>query len=416
METLSSLDKYGPSVQNIQVYVIRDLLKSIKEKNSLEALLLWGARQVGKTTLLSQLELSSEAYLDDLSARTRAQSDPQLFLDAYELPCLIDEVQYAPNLFPEIKLRIDRVRRSKLSLSQKPQTDYYLTGSNRLMLEKKVQESLAGRCHLFELHGLSVKEINQSLDETPLKKIIFYGGLPELYKQPDINVVQYLNDYIRSFIEKDTAQSSGVEKIEEFLTVLQMLAARTGQFLNLSELSKNSGVEQKTIQSWISILERNFIIKLLRPYSSNLSKRLTRMRKLFFLDTGICVRLQGHLNADTTWNSPQMGSLFETLVFSEIIKTRDYFLKNWHIHTWRTKDKSEIDFLIQTNDLVIFLEAKLAIHSAKAFPLDREALKVFSGLKTQKIVVTSGGQKVKISQDTLAIPINELGQYLLETI
>ncbi len=392
--------------------IIRDFLDTLKASSQLEVVLLWGPRQVGKTTLLNQLLPASTLYLDDLSLRLRAQSDPGLVLNHQDLPCLIDEAQYAPNLFPEIKRRVDQLRRERLKTETSRSTLYFLTGSNRLLLDRTVMESLAGRAHLYSLHGLSVREIMASFPSLSVKEILFKGGFPELYTDKGLHTQRYLNDYVLSFIEKDIASAEGIAKMGEFQTVLSLLAARTGQFINLSEIAGAAGVDQKTVQSWLSMLQRNFIVDLVPPFHSNLSKRITKMKKLFFYDVGLCARLQGHNDLNTLWNSNQAGSLFETLVFSELVKTKDNFLKDWRIFTWRTKEQNEVDFVLQSGNKFIFIEAKLAIHGAQPFDLDAEAKKVFPGPQS-KIVVTAGGEKTSLSRDTVAMPIQLLGSHLL---
>ena len=399
------------------MYVKRDFLDILRASAALEAVLLWGPRQVGKSTLLEQLQLKARILLDDLSVRHKAQTDPAFILDGILLPCLIDEAQYAPNLFPEIKLRIDELRKKSLKENRPTKTKplYYLTGSNRLLLDQNVKESLAGRCHIFTLHGLSVKEILHQFPQLPLKKILLLGGFPELYTRENLTPAQYLNDYIVSFIEKDIARSADVEKLGEFQTLLHLLAARSGHFLNISALSSAAGVDQKTIQNWIHILERNHIINLVPCFSSNLSKRATKMKKLFFYDTGLCARLQSHSDENTLWNSAQAGSLFETLVFSEIIKTRDNFLKDWKVFTWRTKEQHEIDFILQHQKSFLFIEAKMGIHGAQTFMLDSEAAKIFEQ-PHQKIVVSAGGDLMPLDRATHRVPIQQLGKYLLSHV
>ena len=396
----------------------RDFFDTLKTSSQLEAVLLWGPRQVGKTTLLTQLSLASTRFLDDLANRRKAQHDPAFFMDDLELPCLIDEVQYAPNLFPEIKLRIDLQRRERLKTDGPRSVLYYLTGSNRIILDNYVKESLAGRCHLYTLHGFSVREILANFPETSVKTLLWKGGFPELHTHPNLSPARYLNDYVLSFLEKDIASSAGIEKMGEFQTVLGLLAARTGQFLQVSEVAAAAGVDHKTVRSWIEILRRNHILELVPPFHSNLSKRITKMHKLYFYDVGLCARLQGHNDENLLWNSPQSGALFETLVFSEIVKTRDNFLKDWRIFTWRTKEQSEVDFVLQDpgKGLFHFLEAKLGIHGAQPFKLDAEARKVFSAPYRQTVVSAGGGQKSRLNHETMAVPIQELGNFLLDSI
>jgi predicted AAA+ superfamily ATPase len=293
---------------------------------------------------------------------------------------------------------------------------YYLTGSSPSLLDDHVKESLAGRCHIFNLHGLSVKEILKHFEVFPLKRIMLMGGFPELYMNSQLVPQQYLNDYIISFIEKDIARSSGIEKIAEFHTVLRLLAARSGQLISFSEVATLAGVDQKTVMWWTQLLQRNFILELVPTYSSNLSKRITKQKKLYFFDVGICSRLQGHQTEDQIWNSSQLGGLFETLVFSEIAKTKSNFLIDWQVYTWRTHDQAEVDFILHYKNSFIFIEAKVAIHGAKAFQLDREAIKVFKGHSVQKIVVTAGGEITQLDQSTKAVPIQVLGDYLIKII
>jgi len=392
----------------------RDLLKTLKHTPSLEALLLWGPRQVGKTTLLEAMHPRSSFYLDDLSVRERAQNDPAFLFSQADFPCLIDEAQYAPNLFPEIKLQIDRMRRERRrsSLEKKEvKLSFLITGSNKTLLDRNIKESLAGRCNVHALHGLSIHEVLNDSDRFGLKDFLFRGGFPELYVRSELSPIQYLNDYILSFIEKDIAGSSRIEKITEFNTVLRLLAARTGQFLDTNEIANAAGVDFKTVQSWIGLLQRNLIIELVSPFSSNLSKRIVKMKKLYFCDAGIASRLQGHLNSETLWNSPQTGALFETLVFSELMKTRDHFLRDYRIHTWRTKDQHEIDFVLESGNQFILIESKLGIHGTTPFTLDSEAKKVFKNVN-QKIVVTSGGELENLDRETLRVPISKLAEFL----
>ncbi len=375
--------------------------------------MVWGPRQVGKTTLLDQLDLNSRLFLDDLGARQSAQNDPAFVISTLKLPCLIDEAQYAPNLFPEIKRLIDQQRREGLKVGSKPATQFYFTGSNRTLLDKTVKESLAGRCHLFTLHGLSIKELQRDFNHLNIGDYFVNGGFPELYTRENLNPRHYINDYITSFVEKDIAVSAGIEKMESFHKAIRLLAARTGQFLNISELSKLAGVDQKTLDSWLTLLQRNSVIELLPTFATNLSKRIVKMKKLFFYDVGLCSRLQGFVEPDSIIHSPQAGALFETLVFSEIVKTRDNFLKEWQLHTWRTKEKNEIDFILTTPNQTFFIEAKMGVNSISDFKVDPEAKKVFRQ-NVKKIIVSAGGEIQKISTDSIGVPLKDLGDYLLK--
>jgi uncharacterized protein len=394
----------------------RDILKNIVAKSRLESVLIWGPRQVGKTTILSTLpHLKSMAFLDDLSLRERAENDPALFLDGFECPLLVDESKYAPNLFSEIKLRIDATRRENLKKKVSPSKEplYYLTGSNKTDLDKKVKESLAGRCHLYSMSPLSIAEIVRYNPKASLKNILFRGGLPELHTRNDLSVNNYLNDYIVSFLEKDITRSEGIRNSSQFQIFLKLLATRVGQFLNKSEISNSSGITVPTVSSWLEGLERNHIIYLIPGYSSNLSKRIVKMPKLYFFDTGVACRIQGFQSEELLWNAPNAGGLFENLGVLEILKTKENYLKDWNLFTWRTKEQAEIDILIEDpQGKRLFVEFKMAIQNTKSFSLDSEALKVFPK-PHHKILVTAGGKESELGDNTKQIPIQSLKEYLL---
>jgi len=375
--------------------------------------MVWGPRQVGKTTMLSQLPMKSEIYLDDLHLRHRAQTDPEFLLSESALPCLIDEVQYAPNLFPEVKKLIDRKRREELHNKKSLTTLYYFTGSNKTLLDLNVKESLAGRCQLFTLHGLSVNEVSRAFPDITIKQILIKGGFPQLYTTEQLSPIHYLNDYITSYLEKDIALSAGIQKVGEYETFMRLLGARTAQFLNVSDICQASRVNHSTVNSWIHLLVQNRIVDLVTPYLTNLSSRIVKMPKLHFLDLGLCSRLQGHVEQEALWNSPQSGALFESLVYSEILKTRDHFVRDWQIFTWRTKDGAEIDFIVAQGNKKLLIEAKLGIQSARPIVLDPEAKKVFTK-DYELIVVTAGGESKGLGSETTAVPIKKLANYLLK--
>lgn len=397
--------------------IIRDFQSTIaKHAAKMEVVILWGPRQTGKTTLLSKLtEIRSKVFLDDLRERTAASNDPALFLDGHPTPVLIDECAYAPELFPEIKLRVDQERRERLDLGVKNvDTKYFLTGSSKSALDKRVKESLAGRVQLFTLSGLSISEIQSAFPKISIPKILFRGGLPELYNRIELNPIPYLNDYITSYIEKDIARAEGMGKIPEFLNFLRLLGGRTGQFLNFSELANVTGVSVPTIQSWCELLAQNKIISLVPSYSTNLTKRLIKMKKLYFFDVGLATRLQGHNSEETLWSSPQVGGLFETFVFTEIIKIKENFLKDWNLYSFRTKEKEEMDFVLELSpSKTILIEVKLASQKIETRNLGPEAKKVF-GEKHQRIIVTAGNRQMEVGNNTTVVPIFLLKEFLLK--
>jgi hypothetical protein len=384
---------------------------------------LLGPRQCGKSTLLASLSLLNNAAdqyqeitFDDLQLRQLANRDPALFLQQFEPPLLLDEVQYVPNLFPELKKRIDQLKRTgvfQADSSDQSGPLFRLTGSNQILMDKNIKESLAGRASYFHLNTLSVHEIMQALPETSLKDILFKGGWPELYTDNSLSATSYLNDYIRSYVEKDIILSAGIQKMSEFITVLRLCAARTGQETDYTDIQKDSGVSSVTVKEWIHLLERADVVYLLKPYFNNLNKRLIKRPKLYFLDTGLAARLQGWSDSQTLMSSPHIGGLFETLVLAEIVKFIRNYGKDWELYFARTKDGQEIDFIIKTSRGEIHsFESKLAIHGISKAVTYPPALQKEFAPTTPLVVITSGGHPLTLSATCVTLPISDLHDYL----
>lgn len=395
------------------MWIIRDFLDNLKSSELLEAIFIRGPRQTGKSSILAQMEPSAETllYMDDLNIQHRAQTDPAFLLENIKFPILIDEAHLAPPLFFEIKKQIDSSRRQRLKGGKGlSPVSFRLTGSNQTLIDSSVKETLAGRVNIFYLLGLSVAELKRHDPHVDLREVIFRGGFPELWVRKELNSISYLNDYISTFIEKDLAVGIGIEKRREFLNVLRLCAARVGELLNYESLSNDSGVSGPTVKSWISLLETNQVLGVLTPYHTNLNKRLIKMPKVYFLDVGICARLQSHQEMSSILMTPQAGHLFESLVYSEIIKTKQNFALEYDIHFWRTKEKVEIDFLVENQNSITLIEAKLSSGAAKSFKTPEELKKIKS--KIRKCVVTAAGVAHKIDPETDCVPIGELGSYL----
>lgn len=393
------------------MWIKRDIERYIL-KNTDPIQIIRGPRQCGKSSLVLHLDNSfEELSLDDMNLRELAQEDPELFLKQFDGKKLfIDEAQYAPRLFPALKRRVDLFKRELDASKSSPHTIIRLTGSNQILLDKEVKESLAGRASFFDLNTLSVSEIYGSSKKT-IQEILYMGGYPEIHKDSSKDVKKYLDDYISSYIEKDIILTSGIQKSREFLKLLQLLAGRVGELLDFSSISKLVGVDAKTIKEWISILEKMQIISLVMPYSTNLSKRLIKSPKVFFIDTGLACRLQGWTSSTPILTSPQQGHLFENLVFSEIYKMNLNFGLGWQIYHWRSRDKEEIDFLIQRNiQDYIFVEAKVSsqkLADLKNFP---EVKKIFKEDLPLYIQCHQEGEMVLNNH----VPIHMLQNFLLQ--
>ena len=400
---------------NRRMYIERDLTTRLAT-STVPVQLLIGPRQCGKSTLLSHISGATiqEVTFDDLQLRNLANRDPALFLEQFKPPVLLDEVQYVPNLFSEIKRQVDQLKKQRLQNSQPLSVLFRMTGSNQILMDKNIKESLAGRASYFYLNTLTVHEITQARKQINIGEILYKGGWPELYIHQQLSPIQYLNDYIRSYIEKDIVLSAGVQKQDDFNLILSLLAARTGTLLDYSSLAKNSGVKAVTVKEWIGLLQHTNLVYRLKPYASNLNKRLTKTPKFYFLDTGLATRLQGWQDQTPLITSPQAGPLFETLVFAEIFKFIQNYGKDWQVYLWRTKEGEEIDFLIVTNSGdVIALDAKMGMQNVQPAKLPTSFKKIFPKAK-QLILVTFGGQKLQLSDECLALPIVGLHDFLAE--
>jgi len=397
------------------MWIERDILNNFDLMSCMECLFFRGPRQTGKSSILTRLQPRSQSllFLDDLALKQRATEDPQFLIENSKFPILIDEAHLAPPLFFEIKRRIDQSRRERLlNKPSLPPGSFRLTGSNQTLIDEVVKETLAGRVSIFYLLGLSYSELFQFDSSITLSEIFFRGGFPELWIRKEINPIFYLNDYISTFIEKDLAISAGIEKRREFLNTLKLAAARVGELLNYESISRDSGVSGNAVKEWFSLLEANQIIAIVNPYFSNLNKRLIKMPKIYFLDVGLCVRLQAHQEPQTILHTPLAGHLFETLVYSEIIKTKQNFFLDYEVYFWRTKEKEEIDFIVLERNRMTLMEVKLASGATQSFPTPPTLLKENKFIR--KCYVVANGERKKLDQEIEIIPLKDLSNYLRE--
>lgn len=391
------------------MWIHRDISNFITNNNDVIQIIR-GPRQCGKSSLILHLDSEfKEVSLDDPSLRSLAQSDPELFLKQFSSEKLfIDEAQYAPALFPSLKRKADLYKRDP---KNKGQTILRLTGSNQILMDRHIKESLAGRASFFDMNTLSVSEILNS-KKMSIQDIIYSGGWPAIHAGQNVNPKKYLDDYINSYIEKDIVLAAGIQKSFEFLKFVKLLAGRIGGLLDFSSLSNDVGVDAKTIKDWISVLQSMHIIELVQPYSSNLSTRLIKSPKVFFIDTGLACRLQGWTSPEPILTSPQQGGLFENLVFSEIHKLNINYQLGWQIYHWRSRAGEEIDFLIQKDPKsFIFVEAKVSsqkIQDLNSFP---EVKKVFKNNFPQTIMCHQEGEHILSGN----VPIAKLKDFLLKT-
>ena len=367
------------------MYIKRVMEKTIKKMvNEFPVIVISGARQVGKSTMLQMIKEDNMNYvtLDDLDARNLALSDPKYFLEQYSYPLLIDEIQYAPNLLPYIKMIVDDEKFKALKNNTEVKSLFWLTGSQQFKVMKDVSESLAGRVGVLNLYSLSNSEIkgyerllftpkldelkkNENIVHCDSKEIferIFNGGMPSIATGA-IERSNYFSSYINTYIERDVKQLLNVGKTIEFYNFMQYIAVRTAQELNYSTIAKEIGVDSKTIKNWISILESSGIIYLLQPFSNNLSNRIIKAPKLYFMDTGLCSYLAKYPNPETLEIGALSGAIFETFVVSEIIKniTSHGLDPKMNLYYYRDKDQKEVDLLYIEGDTIYPIEIKKGI-------------------------------------------------------
>ncbi len=333
-------------------------------------ILLTGARQVGKSTLLRHLLPEGMRYitLDDFQQLDFARKDPQGFLEAHGTPLCIDEIQYAPDLFRAIKMKIDADRRPGM---------YWLTGSQRFHMMKGVSESLAGRIGIIDLYSFSQRELYGTPVSTPfapgnaesglcmeavcplpeLYERIFRGGYPELTKT-SIPWYDYFRDYMQTYVERDIRQLTQVGDETAFVRLMRSAAMRTGQQLVYSDLARDAGVSAKTAAAWISILQASGVIELLEPYYVNTIKRLAKTPKLYFTDTGLCCWLAGWRSSESLMESNYAGAILETWVYGQLMRSYANAGVKPILSYYRAHDGAEVDFVLEEEANIYPIEVK----------------------------------------------------------
>ena len=364
-------------------------------------LLVTGARQVGKTTCLQHLSEEERTYvtLDDPLVLSLAREDPALFMQRFPPPLLIGEIQYAPELLPYIKMEVDRNRKPNL---------FWLTGSQQFHLMQGVSESLAGRVGVVHLLGLSRRELaGQSGESRPflptpdeirsrtgtggaltlkaLYRLIWRGAFPAIALDAEADRNLFYSSYVQTYLQRDVRDLARVGDEMTFLRFLRAAAARSGQMLNRSELARDADVAANTAKNWLSILQASGIAYLLEPYHTNVTKRLIKTPKLYFLDTGLCAYL-------TEWSSPETleagamsGAILETWIIAELLKSYWHNGRRAPFYYYRDKDRKEIDLLIVQDGTVYPLEFKKTASPRK------NDVRHFSVLEKLKLPVGPGG-------------------------
>jgi len=361
-------------------YITRSIEEVLKKgARQFPAVIVTGPRQSGKTTLLKHLFSKTHRYvsLDDPDSRLMANREPRLFLENYPPPVIIDEIQYAPELFSYLKIIIDSDRSKK--------GQFLLTGSQSFPLMANVGESLAGRIAVFSLLSLSFKErlnSKKTLRLNTFRTLLLRGGFPDLTVDNRIDTNLWFNGYLQTYLERDVRQIRQIGDLTDFQRFLEMLAACNGQVLSLSGMSRDLGVAVNTIKEWVSVLEASQQIALIKPFYKNKGKRIVKRPKVYFLDTGFLCYLNAVIHEEQVLKGPIAGRLFEGAVLGEIV--RDFHNKGEipRIFWWRTSHGDEVDFIVERRGKIVPIEVKMTTRSDKALT---RGLAVFAQLFSKDI-------------------------------
>ena len=404
--------------------LMMEQLKKWKDKKRRKPLILWGARQVGKSTLVKHVfPAYHRANFDDRLTRLQAREEPKLFFLNNPRPLFIDEVQKESGILEEIKMIVDE---------SDQRGDFILSGSQKLELMKGVSESLAGRVSIMELAGLSLREINgisfnqhfipssQYLQErekeitpyTDIWKTIHKGSYPELY-DIDRDWQDFYSSYVATYLERDINELIAADSLT-FTKFMTSVAARTGEMLNYANIASEVGVSEPTIKNWVSVLERTGIVYILQPYSSNALARAIKTPKIYFRDTGLACYLTRWLSPETLMNSAVAGNMFETFVVSEILKSysnegRDY---RFSIFYYRGKDKrasgeKEIDLVIEEDGILYPVEIKMTGNPKAVMGTANQVLdKIPDKKRGTGVILCLIDKKTYLRENLVALPID----------
>lgn len=392
---------------------IKDLF--LEYSKNFKAVLVTGPRQVGKTTMLRELKEKTRKYvtLDDRELRTLANKNPKEFLKKFSPPVIIDEIQYAPDLLSYIKIYCDNTSNKNL---------FWLTGSQKIQIMKGVSETLVGRMGVLEMVSLTDREINTSkyipldidnliesdyLSKNDIINKIFKGSMPDVIFNNN-NVEFFYSSYVDLYIERDIRELKDVQDLETFRVFMATVASKCGQLVNYDNLAKEVGISDKTVKTWLSILENTGIISFIYQYKKDEFKRIKTHPKLIFMDTGLAVYLLGIRNITSLQKYTFIGYLFENYVISEIIKNNNNFNLGYQFNYYRVKNRNEIDLIITDRDNVIHLyEIKMTDKADIRMISDFKVFNNLPNVGSGGIICTSKTME-KLDNKNSVIPISAI--------
>lgn len=342
-----------------------------------------GPRQSGKTTLVKEC-FPKKPYvsLENPDERELATEDPRAFLARYPKGAILDEIQRTPLLFNYLQEILDSSEEDGL---------FILTGSNNILLQENVTQSLAGRIGVLDLLPLSYNEVHKQTEKKTLPQLIITGFYPEIHKK-NRNPNQWYKSYVRTYVERDVRQIKQIENSLLFQKFIKLCAGRVGQQVNMTSLSNACGIDIRTVESWLSILEKTYIIFLLRPYHDNFNKRLVKSSKLYFYDTGLSCFLLNIKTEEEYLNSHFRGALFENFIIAEHIKNNENFQLDQQFYYWRENNGVEIDLIVENANEITPVEIKSAQTYSKDFSKNLKKFKNYSKLK-KGVVLYNGNSE-----------------------
>lgn len=408
------------------IYKKRHIEGKLREYSKyFKVILVTGARQVGKSTLLKHVfpELKTIVF-DPLQDIYGARKDPDLFLDNFPAPVVLDEIQYAPELLSAIKRRVDLTDKKGL---------YFLTGSQNLSMLKSVSESLAGRVGILNLEGMTLQEmagygakptwlklylespsslpenIKTLKDSLPnLKNFLWRGTFPGLLEMPDNMIHPFYESYLMTYVERDVRLLENIRDMNEFARFFRLCSALSSKELNMSQLGREVGISPLTAAKWVALLENSYQYMLLPAYHGNIVKRLSQKKKGCLRDTGFICYLQGLASPDMLAASPLLGSVFETWAVNSVFRQAASLDFSPVLYHWRTNGGAEVDLVIEANGKLYPVEMKckanLKTHDAsgiRAFFESYRKMNVETGL-----IIYAGDTCYRFEENVMAIPWN----------